>query len=82
MKQDDIQYFAVVYCTAAYKNSIHLLPCKDKEDALKKLREMKDDPKVNKRIKATTIIKRDMSNFKDGLLFGCPKVFNVMSSSK
>ena len=80
MKQSNIQYFAVVYCTEKYQSSIHMLPGEDQKDCLEKLKELKNDPKFGKRIKATTVIKRDMSNFKDGLIFGCPKSLNVMNS--
>ena len=74
----NIQYFAVVYCKPGYKNSVHLLPCPSKEACLEKLRAMRDDPETSKRILATTVIKRDMSNFKDGKIFGCPKSLDVM----
>ena len=82
MEQNNSQYFAVVYCTEDYKSSIHLLPGVDQQDCLNKLKQLKDDPKTCKRIKATTVIKRDMSNFKDGLIFGCPKSLNVMEDTK
>ena len=72
------KYFAVVYQKPEFKNAMMLLPCDDKEDALSKLRTLRDDPKVGPRIKATTVIKRDMANFKDGLIFGCPKSLNVL----
>lgn len=71
------QYFAVVYCK---DGTMHLWPGKSKEDCLRKLNDMKDTPKINSRMKATTIIKRDMTNFKDGFIFGNPKSLNVMES--
>lgn len=78
--EENVQYFAVVYCTEEYKNSVHLLPCESKEACLEKLRKMREDPETRKRMKATTVIKRDMSNFKEGMIFGCPKSLDVLRS--
>ena len=72
------QYFAVVYHTPEYKNAIALLPRASKEECFKALRELRDDPKTHDRILATTIIKRNMANFKDNMIFGCPKSLDVM----
>lgn len=69
------QYFAVVYCK---DGTWHGWPGESKEDCMSKLESMRDNPKVLERIKATTIIKRDMSNFKEGMIFGCPKSLNVI----
>ena len=82
MGNNNIRYFAVVYCKPEYKNAMHLLPGDSKEDCLEKLRKLRDDPKINKRILATTVIKRDMSNFKDNLIFGCPKSLDVMQEKR
>lgn len=70
------QYFAVVYC---HDGTMHLWPGESKEDCFRKLKEMKDNSKICSRMKATTIIKRDMSNFKEGFIFGNPKSLDVMS---
>lgn len=72
------QYFAVVYHTGEYKNAIALLPRESKEKCLDALRELRDDPKTHDRIRATTIIKRNMANFKDDLIFGYAKSLDVM----
>lgn len=78
MAEKNEQYFGVVYQTPEFKNAISLLPRDSKEECLEALRELRDDPKVHDRIAATTVIKRDMSNFKDGRIFGCPKSLDVM----
>ncbi len=79
-EKEEIKYFAVVYCTKKYGYSIHLLPGKDKEDCLNNLRKMKENPKTRERMLATTVIKRNMVNFKDGFIFGCPKSLDVLRS--
>lgn len=77
-EEKKIQYFAVVYTNDAWGNTIHLWPGDSQEDCLNKLREMKEDPRILERMEATTVIKRDMSNFKDNKIFGCPKSLDVM----
>ena len=77
MAETNIQYFAVVYSP---DGTIHLWPGKSKEACLDKLRHMKEDLRVCDRMEATTVIKRDMSNFKDGKIFGCPKSLDVLRS--
>ena len=72
------QYFGVIYQTPEYKGAICLLPRDSKEACLDALRELRDDPRTHDRIVATTVIKRDMSNFKNGMIFGCPKSLDVM----
>ncbi len=69
------QYYAVVYCK---DGTIHLWPGDDQSDCVTKLREMAEDPKIRPRMSSTTVIKRDMDNFKDGQIFGCPKTYNVV----
>lgn len=71
------QYFAVVYC---HDGTMHLWPGESKEDCMNKLIEMKENSKIKARMKATTIIKRDMTNFTEGFIFGNPKSLNVMES--
>ncbi len=78
MEDKKIKYFAVVYC---YDGTIHLWPGNTQEECLEKLREMKDHMDVFERMESTTVIKRDMSNFKDNKIFGCPKSLNVMLES-
>lgn len=78
MENTNEQYFAVVYQTAEYKNAICLMPRDSKEECLEELRKLRDDPRSHDRIRATTVIKRDMNNFKEGLIFGCPKSLDVM----
>ena len=69
------KYFAVVYC---HDETIHLWPGESKEQCLEALSKLKSDPDISRRMKATTVIKRDMENFKDGFIFGNPKCLNVM----
>lgn len=69
------QYYAVVYCK---DGTIHLWPGEDQETCLFKLESLKEDPRVSKRMQATTVIKRDLDNFKDGMIFGNPKSLNVV----
>ena len=71
----NIRYFAVVYC---YDGTVHLAPGSTQEECLERLRDMKLNPKTIERMEATTVIKRDMNNFKDDKIFGCPKSLNVM----
>jgi len=72
------KYFAVLYQKEEYKLAMSLLPCDTQEEALEKLRKLRDDPKVGPRLRATTVIKRNMDNFKDFFIFGCPKSLNVL----
>ena len=74
-----INYFAVVYC---YDETIHLWKGDSQEECLEKLRKMMQTPKIAERMKATTVIKRDMSNFVEDMIFGCPKSLNVVTESK
>lgn len=71
----EIKYFAVVYC---FDGTIHLWKGNTQEQCLNILRKMKKDPDVACRMESTTVIKRDMSNFKDNKIFGCPKSLDVM----
>lgn len=66
-QEKDLQYFLVIYCK---DKTIHLWPGDSKQDCLMKLADMLTTPNVIKRYESSTIIKRDMSNFKDGLIFG------------
>lgn len=61
------QYYLVIYCN---DGTIHLWPAVDKEECLQKLEDMLTYEKVKKVYKDATIIKRDMSNYKDGYIFG------------
>lgn len=63
----DSKYFLVVYCK---DGTIHLWPGDSKQDCLLKLADMLTNEKIVGRYKDSTVIKRDMSNFKDGLIFG------------
>lgn len=63
----DSKYYLVVYCK---DKTIHLWPGDSKQECLEKLSEMLVSEYVMKRYETATIIKRDMSNFKDGLIFG------------
>ncbi len=70
-----IKYFAVVYCT---DGTIHLEPKDTQKECLEKLKKMSEDPRVRKRMACTTVIKREMNNFKEGRIFGNPKSLNVI----
>lgn len=72
---ESIKYFAVVYC---YDNTIHLWPGDSQEECLNKLKELYKNDDIRERMKATTVIKRDMSNFKEGMIFGNPKSLNIV----
>ena len=69
------KYYAVVYCK---DGTIHLWPGDDQEACLCKLKKLKKNPRVDERMQATTVIKRDLDNFKDGMIFGSPKSLNVV----
>ena len=65
--EKDSKYYLVIYCK---DKTIHLWPGDSKQDCLEKLAGMFVTPEVVERYENATIIKRDMSNFKDGLIFG------------
>ena len=65
--ETDPKYYIVIYCK---DKTIHLWPGDSKQDCLEKLADMMTNQKVMERYENSTIIKRDMSNFKDGLIFG------------
>ena len=77
-QKEQEQYFGVIYQTDEYKNTIILLPRKTKEQCLEVLRKCRDKPEMQDRIKATTVIKRNMVNFKNGMIFGYAKSLDVM----
>lgn len=66
-QEKDSKYFLVIYCK---DKTIHLWPGDSKQDCLEKLAGMLTKPEIVSRYEDSTIIKRDMSNFKDGLIFG------------
>lgn len=71
-----IKYFGVVYCK---DGTIHLTPLQDtQQDCLDTLRFWLEDPRCYERVEATTVIKREMDNFKNGKIFGNPKSLDVM----
>ena len=78
-KTPNIKYFAVVYC---YDGTIHLEPGNTQEECLEKLAVMTNSPRTLARMRATTVIKRDMNNFKEDLIFGCPKSLDIMQNQK
>lgn len=61
------KYYLVIYCK---DKTIHLWPGDSKQNCLEKLAGMLKMPDIIRRYENSTIIKRDMSNFKDGLIFG------------
>lgn len=65
--EKNVQYYLVIYCK---DKTIHLWPGGSKQDCLEKLADMLAAESVMERYESSTIIKRDMSNFKDGLIFG------------
>lgn len=72
-----IKYFGVFY---SKDNTIHLFPGDTQEECLDKLDYLiNSDPRVKERCLATTVVKRDMDNFKEGFIFGNPKSLNVMN---
>ncbi len=75
MEDQQVKYFAVVYC---YDGTIHLWKGDTQQKCLDILRRMREDPDVGCRMESTTVIKRNMSNFKEGKIFGCPKSLDVM----
>lgn len=62
-----IQHYLIVYCN---DGTIHLWPGKDYNECTMKLKKMKENKKIISKIKSSTIIKRDTSYFKEGLMFG------------
>ena len=65
--EKDSKYYLVIYCK---EKPIQRGPGQSKQDCLEKLAAMLTTPDVVRRYENSTIIKRDMSNFKDGLIFG------------
>lgn len=78
-KTPNIKYFAVIYC---HDGTIHLAPGDTQAECLERLAHMTASSKVLARMKATTVIKRDMSNFKDDMIFGNPKSLDVLQNKK
>ena len=76
-KEKQELYFAVIY---RKDGIIELKPFNQKDDAVDTLQKLWLDKNLLDRVKATTVIKRDMSNFTDGLMFGCPKCYNVLEN--
>lgn len=79
MAEDSSTYYAVFY---SKDGTIHLWPSEAKEnqqqDCLDKLKGMiQNDSQIAERCKATTVIKRDMSQFKEGYIFGHSKSLDV-----
>lgn len=71
-----VKYFGVVYCR---DGTIHLTKPQDtQQECLDKLRSWIKDPKCYERVESTTVIKREMDNFKGGFIFGNPKSLNVV----
>lgn len=70
------KYYGVFY---SKDKTIHLFPGDTKEECLDRLDYLvNSDPRVAERALATTVIKRDMDNFKEGFIFGNPKSLNVV----
>ena len=61
------QYYLVVYCK---DGTMHLWPGKDYDACYNKLKKMMNNDKTSPKIKASTIIKRDTSNYREGFMFG------------
>lgn len=61
------QFFLVFY---SKDETIHLWPAETKEECLSKLSTMLKNPKIKQKYKCSTIIKRNMNNYEDGLIFG------------
>ena len=78
-KTSNIKYFGVVYCN---DGTIHLIPGDTQEQCLERLAMMTNSPRTLQRMESTTVIKRDMSNFKEGKIFGCPKSLDVIQNKK
>ena len=78
MEEKQAQYYAVLY---AVDGTIHLWPGNSQEECLERLRGILKNEVKNDYCKATTVIKRDMSNFKDGMIFGNPKSLDVKNTS-
>lgn len=78
-KESSIGYFAVIYCVSG---EIDISPMqKSQEDALEFLkRTYWKHPEWTTKTKATTVIKRDMANIKEGFLFGHPRSLDLMQS--
>lgn len=67
------QYYGVVHLK---DGTIHLWPGDSQEECLEILRRIKET--WGDRMKATTVIKRNLDNVKDGMIFGSPKSLDVM----
>ena len=75
-----IKYFGVVYC---HDGTVHLTKPQDtQQECLDKLKSWIEDPRCYERVAATTVIKREMDNFKDGRIFGNPKSLDIMRDKK
>ena len=71
-----IKYFGVVYL----KNGATYItkPRDTQQECLDKLRSWLEEPQFHEEAAGTTVIKREMDNFKDGKLFGSPKSLDIM----
>lgn len=77
----DKKYFAVAYL---HNGETYISkPFDTKEEAEEFIKtKLRESAKSFDRTKATTIISRDMSNVKDGFLFGHPKSLDLMQDKK
>ena len=57
-------------------------PFDTREEAIAKLKSTLEKEGNFERVKATTVIVRDMENFKDGMLFGNPKSLDLVQDKK
>lgn len=73
------KYFGVIYLQDDKLGmTYHLFQKDTQEECLLLLKELAQTSEYASRMIATTVIKRDMDNFKEGLIFGNPKSLNVI----
>lgn len=69
------KYFGVIYFKDGF---IGMCPGDSQAECLEELKKAVSKEKFKNRVLSTTVIKRNMDNFKDGKIFGCPKSLNVV----
>jgi len=73
------KYFGVIYLKDNKLGmTYHLFQKDTQEECLLLLKELAQTSEYAPRMIATTVIKRDMDNFKENMIFGNPKSLNVV----
>lgn len=75
-----VKYFGVVYLK---NGAVYITKPRDtQQECLDKMKSWVEEPACREEVAATTVIKREMDNFKDGKIFGTPKSLDVMQCKR